>query len=713
MVRFHARGQLNLNMLTLDTPIEKIRYVGPRNIPRLKNLGIKTVKNLLWHFPSRYEDFSTIIPIADLKSKDVANIHGEVVHIENLRLWKRRMHITTAVIKDETDTIRAVWFNQPFVENYIKEGSMISIAGKVSVDKKGLYFSSPTYEKIQSAPTHTGRLVPVYPETKGVTSKYLRLLVKQSLSKIPQIKECLSEEILNKHLLPSIDNALNQIHFPSSIENASMAKNRFAFEELLLFQLKALQSRRSLMKLSAPKIQFKEELIKSFVGSLPFELTSDQKISAFEILKDLERPFPMNRLLNGDVGSGKTVVALISAYQTIRAGHQVAFMVPTEILARQHFETIKEIIKDSDIKIELLTASTKNKKEIAKQISNGLISLVIGTHALIQKNVKFKNLGLVVIDEQHRFGVEQRMKLVKGSSKESGGLVPHLLSMTATPIPRTLALTVYGDLDISLIKEKPKGRQAIITKVIPSLEKKLTYKFLDSEIEKGRQIFLVCPRIELSDPKEGIKTSARQSKMNVLWQEVKAVTEEYKRISKEVFPHRKIAMIHGKMKPKEKEEIMEKFKEGDYDVLVSTSVIEVGVDIPNATVMAIENAERFGLAQLHQFRGRVGRGKDQSHCLLFCGTDQNAENKRLKILAESDDGFYLAEKDLEIRGPGHFFGTQQSGMPDFSMASLANVELIKKARQEAKLLLKKDPVLEEYPDLRQKLQEFQIIRHFE
>lgn len=397
-------------------------------------------------------------------------------------------------------------------------------------------------------------------------------------------------------------------------------------------------------------------------------------------------------------------------------------MAPTEILAQQHFKTISEFIKNKDVAVGLLTGSGArqfptdeitdkqiSKKLMLEKIARGEMDIIIGTHAVIQKDVKFKDLALVVIDEQHRFGVEQRMKLVKSSAPTQ---VPHLLSMTATPIPRTLALTIYGDLDISLIKEKPKNRKSIVTKVVSKNKEVEAYDFLEKEVASGRQVFVICPRIELSDPKEAVRTSAKQDKMNVLWAEVKAVTEEHKKLSEKIFPHLKVAMLHGKLKPKEKEGVMSDFKAGKYHILVSTSVVEVGVDIPNASVMLIENAERFGLAQLHQFRGRVGRAEHQSYCLLVNG-GAGKENKRLKALENCEDGFKLAEQDLLLRGPGEFIGTKQSGLPDLAMASLTDLDLIKKARLEAKLLLKEDPNLKNYPLLKNQLLRFQKIRHFE
>ena len=539
----------------------------------------------------------------------------------------------------------------------------------------------------------------------------------------------LPEQIISKHKLPSLKDAVSKIHYPANNEEVQYAKERLAFDDLLLFQLKALLERRKLNQLKSVRVKFDQELIQGFISRLPFELTKDQKIATWEILKDLEKTYPMNRLMEGDVGSGKTVVALIGAVQVAKVGFQSVFMAPTEVLANQHFGTITSLISNfqfpifneipnqkSQIRIGLLTGSeaklngeTIKKPELKKKILNGEVDIIIGTHAVIQKDVKFKNLAFVVIDEQHRFGINQRKELVRGTNS----FIPHLLSMTATPILRTLALTIYGDLDISIIKEKPKNRKKIITKVISPSQRKTAYRFIRDEVSSGRQVFVVCPRIELADPAKAIKGKNGQSKMNIMWAEAKAVQEEYKKLSEEIFPDLKVAMLHGKMKPKEKNEIMDKFKDKKYGILVSISVIEVGVDIQNATIMMIENSERFGLAQLHQFRGRVGRGEHQSYCLLFSSTPDKNINQRLKALVECDDGFELAEKDMTIRGPGEFFGVKQSGLPDLAMASLANIELIKKARLEARLLLKEDSNLTNCPLLKERLERFQRLTHFE
>lgn len=695
-------------------PIDQLRNVGPRNISRLYKLGIRTVKDLLWHFPVRYEDYTEIVPIAQVEPGQKVNIQGEILRISSKRIFPRRMSITNAIVGDESGAIKVVWFNQPYIENQLIEGTFVSLAGKASLNKNGLYLSSPTYEKGGVVLKHTHGLVPVYPETEGITSKYLRFLIKPILEEVT-VDDPLPSSIRDRYDFPELAQALNAVHYPKELKEAETAKERFAFEDLMLFQIKALLERRKINQLRSISVPFEQGLVQTFIAGLPFELTTDQKVSLWEILKDIQKSYPMNRLMEGDVGSGKTVVALAAAYQIAKKGYQTVFLVPTEVLAQQHYQTIKTLIKDDAISTGLLIGSgaklnghTTTKKDLKEKISLGNVNIVIGTHAVIQKDVFFDKLAMVVIDEQHRFGIGQRAALVKNTE-----LVPHLLSMTATPIPRTLSLTIYGDLDISLIKEKPKNRQRIVTKIITPKERSASYQFIKDEIKKGWQVFVVCPRIEISDPKKEIKTGAKQSRMNILWQEVKAVEEEYRKLSEEIFPDLRVAMLHGKLKPKEKNEIMDKFKNREFDILVSTSVIEVGVDIPSATIMAIESAERFGLAQLHQFRGRVGRGERQSYCLLFSSTDDKSVNKRLKALVECDDGFELAEQDMKIRGPGEFFGVKQSGIPDLAMASLANVDLIKKARAEARLLLKEDPSLKNYPLLRERLESFQKLIHFE
>lgn len=713
-------------MMDLNLSVEKLKNVGARNLPRLHKLGIKTLRDLLWHLPARYDDYSQIVPIADLALDQKATIQGTVVKIDSRRIFPRRLVIIEAIIEDDSGSIKAVWFNQPYIATTLTEGTRVSLAGAIKLDKRGLYLASPSYEKLHQDDylayhlTHTHGLIPTYPETEGVTSKYLRFLIKPILSEL-NIPDHLSEESRTRNGLIGLTTALQKIHYPLTLAEADQARERLAFDDLLLFQIKALLERRKINQLKSPAIPFDKELVTDLIKHLPFELTKDQKISAWEILKDLGRSYPMNRLMEGDVGSGKTVVALIAAVQAAKAGYQTVFMAPTEVLACQHMETIRNLIAHTNIEVGLLTSSTAwttyslgKKTEIKNRIARGDTKIIIGTHALIQKDVAFDKLALVVIDEQHRFGVNQRAALIKHSSSE---LVPHLLSMTATPIPRTLALTIYGDLDISIIKEKPKNRQKIITRIVPPSGRQEAHQFIRSEVKAGRQVFVICPRIELAvqtpDNAEQSTRGKAKSQMKFLLADMKAVQEEYKKLSELVFPDLKVAMLHGKMKPKEKNEIMSRFKEGFADILVSTSVIEVGIDIPNATIMMIENADHFGLAQLHQFRGRIGRGEHQSTCLLFTSGAEKTSNQRLKALVATDDGFLLAEKDMAIRGPGEFFGTGQSGLPDLAMAALANVELIKKSRAEARLILTEDQNLTKHPELKQQLLRFQSIIHFE
>lgn len=743
-------------MVDLSLSIDKLKHIGPRTLPRLKHLGIQTVRDLLWHFPIRYEDYTESSSIAEVEPGEKVHIEGQVIKISARRIFPRLrrgfggqarwLTIIEAVIKDDTGAIRAVWFNQPYILNTLPEGTFVSLAGKVALTKQGLQISSPTFEKLKgefygnSNLTHTHGLVPVYPETEGISSKYLRFLTKPIVDQI-DVYDPLPESIRQKYYFLALNEAIKAIHFPDTLQKAEKAKERLAFDDLLIFQIKALLERRKLNQFKAVKLPFDANLVKDFISHLPFELTKDQRAAAWEILKDLEKSYPMNRLLEGDVGSGKTVVALLAALTAAHYGYQAVFMAPTEVLAFQHFETIKKLTDHTPISICLLTSSAAfdregsvQKTNLKKQIAKGEIKIIIGTHAVIQKDVSFDKLALVVIDEQHRFGVNQRAALLKNKESEtlihdSRFMIPHLLSMTATPIPRSLALTIYGDLDISIIKEKPKNRRKIITQVITPSKRQEAYQMVHDQVHQGRQVFVICPRIETNNKQQTTNDSGKQKykspkqlKMDSLWAEVKAVEEEYKKLSKEIFPDLRVAMLHGKMpaqttvrsggKPS-KTEIMSSFKKHEYDILVSTSVIEVGVDVPNAALMMIENAERFGLAQLHQFRGRIGRAEHQSFCLLFSSTGEKRINQRLKALVDIDDGFLLAEKDLAIRGPGEFFGAKQSGLPDLAMASLANIELIKKARAEARLLLKDDPNLKNYPLLKQRLEEFQRLIHFE
>ncbi|MCC6934468.1 MAG: ATP-dependent DNA helicase RecG [Candidatus Yanofskybacteria bacterium] len=714
--------------LDLMMPITRVRSVGTRSAARLAKLGITTVRQLLWHLPTRYEDYSDSVPIADLVPGEKQSIRGEVVAVSSRFIWPKRMTITTATLRDASGAVRAVWFNQPYIEESLTEGTLVSLSGKVVLDKRGLSLSNPLYERVGASEAdgvgqlrHTGRLIPIYSETAGVTSKYLRFLIQPLIEQL-KLPDPLPESIRREYGLPELVSALTAVHYPQRLEDAALARERLAFDDLLLLQLKALRERRQMNLLKSVRVPMDAVHMKGLIQGLPFSLTRDQRVAILEVLKDMERPYPMNRLLEGDVGSGKTVVALLAAMHAAREGHQTVILAPTEVLAVQHERTLRKLLSGHpEIRFALLTGTSAlrdgrpaSKAAIKRAVGSGAVHIVIGTHAVIRDDVRFPRLALVVIDEQHRFGIHQRATLMK-AERHSSGLVPHLLSMTATPIPRTLALTVLGDLDSSIIKEKPAGRQPVQTQVVPSSSRDRVYEFIRGQVREGRQVFVVCPVIEVVQQEEQSHPagrSPRQGKLSALWAQVKAVQDEYAKLSKEVFPDLRVVMLHGRMKSKEKQEVMHEFKEGWHDILVSTSVIEVGVDVSNATIMLIEGADRFGLAQLHQFRGRVGRGGHASYCFLF-PTDDGAASARLSALETLDDGFALAEADMKLRGPGEFFGIKQSGMPDITMEALGNPVLIKKARAAARVILKADPGLKHNPLLAAQLAAMQSVVHSE
>ncbi|MEK7149296.1 MAG: ATP-dependent DNA helicase RecG [Patescibacteria group bacterium] len=694
---------------TLELPIEKFLTLAPRVIQRLHTLGIKTVRELLYHFPRRYDDYSKIRPIRGLEKGEIVTICGIIKKIEGHHAWRKRMTIIEATIEDETGTIPALWFNQHYLLKTLKEGQTVNFSGKVSLGKRGLYMLQPEHELVgvKKNLRHTGRLVPIYPETYGMTSRWLRFIIQQALEKLPEhIPDNLPISILVSEKLVSLKTAIQNIHFPKTPEEAAEAEHRFSFEELLILQLMKHMSIAELKKTGAPKLDIPHEELNRLIGKLPFALTSAQKKCLQDIYEDLKKRHPMNRLVNGDVGSGKTVIAGLASAMAVKNGYQVAFMAPTEILARQHFHTIREIFKDEEFSIGLLTSSEKrvatpygeaDKADIVKGAASGTVHILIGTHALIQKNIQFKNLGLVVIDEQHRFGVKQRAELSKQRGHDS---VPHFLSLTATPIPRTLTLALYGDLNISILDEMPKGRKKIITKIVSPERRDAAYEFVRKEITAGRQAFVICPRIEITENKE--ETGKKKKQLSLKQSEIKSVLEEHEKLSKKIFPDLTVSMLHGKMRPKEKEKTMNEFKNGTIDILVATSVIEVGIDIPNATIMMIEGAERFGLAQLHQFRGRVGRGAHQSYCLLFPSDGFMEWSERLKAVALSQNGFELAEKDLKLRGPGNIIGYEQSGISLPILKALSNPLLLERASKTAEKIIVEDPELKKYPLLKKR-----------
>ncbi|MCX6745716.1 MAG: ATP-dependent DNA helicase RecG [Candidatus Parcubacteria bacterium] len=688
-------------MYSLDTPIEMLTRVGKTTASRLKKLGIYNVLDLLHYFPFRYDDFSQIVNIRELVPNQIVTIKGKIVLIHNRRSHRKRMVITEALVEDETGSIKVIWFNQPFLAKNLKAGDEVFLSGKAEFDNLGLQFISPAYEKITERESiNTAKIVPVYSLTNNLTQKQLRFLINLILSSAKLIEEWLPAEILAKHKLLAYNYALKEVHFPKNFKSLEQARYRLKFDELFLIALQNQLLKKYLSQNPAPQLKFKEKEIKEFVSSLPYQLTSDQKKASWQILQDLELAKPMNRLLEGDVGSGKTVVAALAILNTVLNGYQAVLMAPTEILAKQHYNSLIRFFQNFDLKIALLTHSEKilnsqenlSKKEVLAKIKSGEINLIIGTHALIQDDVAYKKIGLIIVDEQHRFGVEQRKKL---KDKNKNKKLPHFLSMTATPIPRSLALILYGDLDLSIIKEMPKGRKKIITRLIAEQNRQNAYQFIRQEIKSGRQVFVICPLIDPSD-KLGVKS----------------VTEEFKKLDKVVFPDLKIGLLHGKLKAQEKEEIMSEFKANQIKILVSTSVIEVGIDIPNATIMMIEGADRFGLAQLHQFRGRVGRGEHQSYCFLFTENGSPKTQERLSALVKSNDGFALAEYDLQFRGPGEVYGTRQSGLPDLQIASLNDLELINLTKEESQEFLAKYN-LDDFPLMKVKLEQGKMINHLE
>jgi len=702
-------------MLTLATSLSEIRGVGLKFLMRLKRLRIETAGDLLRHFPSRYEDFSQIYKIAELKPGQTATIQGFISEVSLRRTWQKRMFLVEALINDASGSIKAIWFNQPYLKNSLYKGRLANFSGKVALTKNKIYLTNPVYEFLNPEETeaqtkHTGRLVPIYPETRGLTSKGFRYLIKPVLENLEEIPEFLPTTALEKNNFPEINAAFQQIHFPANLQQVQIAKKRFAFEDLFLLQLFNIGQRLKLHQTKAKPLKTEIDWLKKIIGELPFELTLSQKNSLWEIIQDLQKSQPMNRLLQGDVGSGKTIVAALAALAAARENHQSVFMAPTEILAQQHYQTFIKFFPNFDKGLSLLTSgqtkifygenleSEIKKPDLIKKIASGEIKIIIGTHALIQKGVNFKDLTLVVIDEQHRFGVQQRAELLKNNEA-----VPHFLSMSATPIPRTLMMTIFGDLDLSNITELPKNRKNIITKVVAPENRDKAYAFIRGQVKKGRQVFVICPRIEPSENNENDFQKL----------EIKAVKEEYEKLKNKVFPDLKVAMLHGRLKTKEKEFLMNQFKNNETNILVSTSVVEVGVDIPNATIMMIEGAERFGLAQLYQFRGRVGRGSHQSFCFLFTDLPSRTTQQRLQSIVTAQNGLELAEKDLAIRGPGEFLGESQTGMPDLAMKALQNPDLVKSSHETALEIFQPDQKLNSYPLLQEKLKNFSKEIHLE
>ncbi len=671
--------------INLQTQVEDLTRVGKTIATRLRTLGIRTAHGLLLYFPFRYVDYSKVTTIENLVPGEPVTVRGVIELIKNRRSFRRHTYVTESLVRDHTGSVKIVWFNQPYLAKILVPGDEVYISGELDGDKDGLQFTSPLYEKAKEETIHTARIIPIYSLTKNISQKQLRFLISQVIHLAKDIEEWLPEHLIKKYNLCSASFAIQNIHFPKSNKDMDLALYRLKFDELARQQIKVQHNKLQYAHLRARALASKIEYVKKFVSSLPFTLTKDQKVASWQILQDMEKDIPMNRLLEGDVGSGKTVVAAIAALNCAMNRGQAVFMAPTEVLALQHYEKISKLFKDFDVSVALITRTKKiiqgegaTKAKAYKKIELGEVDIVIGTHAIIAEDVMFKEIGLVIIDEQHRFGVEQRKLLTKKSQDIK--FTPHFLSMTATPIPRTLSLILYGDLDISIIREMPYGRKKIITNIVPPQKRKDAYEFIRVRVAHGEQVFVVCPLI---DPADALG--------------VKSVTEEYEKIQKEIFPEFRAGMLHGKMKPQAKEDAMNDFKVGKIQIMVATSVIEVGVDIPNATIMFIEGAERFGLAQLYQFRGRVGRSDLQSYCFLFMTNFSERANQRLHALLLAKDSFELAKIDLELRGPGDVYGVDQSGFPEFKLAKLTDVAIMQEAQACAQEILALPP--EKYPEL--------------
>ena len=703
--------------MELNSSIEKEFRLSPRQKTALDKLGLKTTKDLLFYFPSRYENFSERKNIASLAEGDKTTVFGEVMEASLGKTWRKRMAISEITVGDNTGIIKAVWFHQPYMAKMLNVGDKVALTGKISRNKSGLSISNPNFEKISAyeALGEGSMILPVYPETSGVTSRWLRFAIQRILNSLEEdIVDPIPKDILKKYHLPSLKSSLIFIHKPRKIRDAEAARKRLAFEEIFFIQLARLCQRKEREKHHSLKISFDQKELDKFLSSFPFELTSAQKNAINAVGADMSGEHPMSRLLEGDVGSGKTAVAIAAAYLAISAGYQVAYMAPTEILAGQHFQSFIEYFSELRLttKIGLVTSSgcqkfpskvnqgkaTKiSKAQLLKWVENGEIPILIGTHSLIQDKIKLKNLALAIIDEQHRFGTKQRASLAINKSENA----PHLLSMTATPIPRTLALTIYGDLDLSILDELPAGRKSPITKIISPEERGGAYAIVREEINKGRQAYIICPRINEPDP---------EKEMAIL---AKSVKEEAKRLKKDIFPEWEIGLLHGKMTPQEKEEALLKFKDNKINILVATSVVEVGINIPNATIIIIEGAERFGLAQLHQLRGRVIRSSYQPYCLVFAESKSQKTTERLKALTTAKNGFELAEYDLKIRGAGELGGGKQWGVSDIGMEALKNIKMVEAARAESQKIIAESPSLKKYPLLLEKIANNKKQIHFE
>ena len=697
--RARPRAPRRVPPVPLDAAVSDLKGVAKQTLPKLKRLGLQKVEDLVYHFPHRHNDFAQIGKVSELKPGEEQTVVVSVWEASEMRQGQRRRS-TQAVLGDETGNVRAIWFNQPYLASTFKPGTSLVISGKVNVFRGSLVFQSPEYEIMrgQEDLVHTGRLVPVYPTVDGLPQRTLRRFVKRALdTSLSQVVDFLPEDTRHRAGLMSLPNAIAQAHYPDGEADWASARRRLAFDELFLLQLAVVRRKKEWQQEDQGiPLDAGASAVGGFLEALPFNLTGAQSRVLDEIMSDLSQSRPMSRLLQGDVGSGKTVVAAAALLLAVVNGRQGALVAPTEILAEQHFLTLVDLLSRGNggdehatsasfevhgmgrpVTVGLLVGSMsrKAKNEMHARIRDGDVDIAVGTHALLQEAVDIPRLAVAVVDEQHRFGVMQR-----ASVRERGGR-PHLLAMSATPIPRSLALTLYGELDISTIDEMPAGRRRIRTRWLEPDNRSTAYAFIDKQVEQGRQAFIVCPLIEDSEVVQA-----------------RAATEEYERLSANVFPGLRLGLLHGRMALREKEEVMAGFKAGDVQVLVATPVVEVGIDIPNASVMLVDGADRFGLAQLHQLRGRVGRGMHESYCILLADSPGEDARERLKLVERSGDGFELAEEDLRIRGPGDYLGTRQSGLPSLKVARITDQDILAVARAEAVRILDADPELQSEPN---------------
>lgn len=714
-----------------ETQLKNIFRLNPLQQKGLAILRIATALDLLYHFPARYTHISEIKNIGDLSAGDKAVVYGKLSAVKTAKSFRSKMPYTEAVVEDRTGRIKVVWFRQPYIAKMFPEGSMVKLSGGVTQRDGKLSLSNPEIERTGELPIDSGNSLfsetkeaesfafPVYPETRGVTSRWIHYSVEKiiKMGVLDKIEDPIPEAILKKYSLPTLKTALIWIHRPKNDDHSAAARKRFAFEEIFFIQLARQRVRKEYEKNSAPIMQVPNEKIKEFLARFPFSPTLAQKKAIMRVLRDFASGKPMLRLLEGDVGSGKTLVAATAAFAAFTSNklrvtsNQIAYMAPTEILANQHFESFVKYFEHLPVTVGLITGSVCKKfpskvdpakstpisrAQLLRWVKDGTVDILFGTHTLIQKSVLFHSLALAIIDEQHRFGTAQRAKLAQKT-----GVAPHLLSMTATPIPRTLALTIYGDLDLTLLDEMPPGRKPVITEIIPLAKRKEMHGKIRGELQNGRQAYIICPRIDEPDPEKELALIA------------KSVKEEAKRLEKNIFSEFEIGILHGKMTPKEKEKTMKSFADGELDILVATSVVEVGVNVPNASLIVIEGAERFGLAQLHQLRGRVLRSTHQAYCFLLTESNGESVGNRLRALTTAKNGFELSEIDLTLRGAGELSGKRQWGISDLGMEAIKNIKMVEAARTEASAILHADPDLKNHPALLKRLRDGKTNSHLE